>query len=592
MNNLTANISITSRAVNAFNSLEDEFASLYSKRDFKNMIKTLKRVKDVSALRVSFLPELYEMFNECGIDYQKNQDLSYYEQLIDEKMDEERYGAQSIEDRMVLALFDMYENYTEPVAYMERIVSRLMKDEDADKWAESSLRLRILKQFVKYGNYLDDAGYSGRTYIQKSLKEKYGKNKLGQGEDADLIDETIFCMIDDPDTTADNIKHKYSLMKLADDLANGKFRTNGATKKGLYLFAMVYDMTLPGFPGANENTDIIKNLFRDYYNNNLLAYLNEGYRNHLREYETDPSGQGVNYKNFAEMIFLYYIVQDIGPVEKIKKSYDMISKVTDTAKMEGFKKKTDSSAERNTKFYKGKFLKEDRKDNEVIFSENIFKKDEDEFMKFLLDNYECDVRTGRTHVSRGRRIEETIAPLQMDIDQNTAYARYQEIMAMLNSELVKSDMTVADCNYGLWFDDVYSKYGSEEYADKYNGIDKERYENFIEVLIGANNFVGNNVDEKESDRSEESEKKETSRIIIKALSVSSAREVTRTSLMVAFYYYFNCREEDMTWTSYRALYEVFKEELDEYLLDAGYQEVSAKNIFDVLLTFSSYARTL
>ena len=71
-------------------------------------------------------------------------------------MDEERYGAQSIEDRMVLALFDMYENYTEPAAYMERIVSRLMKDEDADKWAESSLRLRILKQFVKYGNYLDD----------------------------------------------------------------------------------------------------------------------------------------------------------------------------------------------------------------------------------------------------------------------------------------------------------------------------------------------------------------------------------------------------------------------------------------------------
>lgn len=149
MNNLTANISITSRAVNAFNSLEDEFASLYSKRDFKNMIKTLKGVKDVSALRVSFLPELYEIFNECGIDYQKNQDLSYYEQLIDEKMDEERYGAQSIEDRMVLALFDMYENYTEPAAYMERIVSRLMKDEDADKWAESSLRLRILKQFVK-----------------------------------------------------------------------------------------------------------------------------------------------------------------------------------------------------------------------------------------------------------------------------------------------------------------------------------------------------------------------------------------------------------------------------------------------------------
>lgn len=567
MNNLTANISITSRAVNAFKDLEDEFASLYSKRDFVNMIKILKGVKDVSALHVSFLPKLYEMFDECDIEHKKDQDISYYEHLIDEKMDDERYGAQSIEDRMILALFDMYESYTEPAAYMERIVSRLMKKEDADKWADNSLRLKILKQFVKYGYYLEDAGYSGRTAIEKLIKNK----KLTADEVADLIDEGVFGVIDDPKTKASDKKTKYSLMKLADDLANGKFRTNGATKKGLYLFAMVYGMTLPGFTGASEETDIIKNLFRDYYNNNFMAYLNKRYRDHLREYETDPSGQGANYKNFAEMIFFYYIVKDITPIEKIKKSYDMINKVTDAAKKEHYERETDGSEERNTKFYKDRILAKNRKDNEIIFIENIFKKNEDEFMKFLLDNYDCDVRTGKVHETRGKEIEETIAPLQMDIDQNTAFARYQEIMGMLNNELAVSDMTIADCNYGLWFDDVstYRKYGSQKCTDKYSGIDKGRYEDFIEVLIGANNFI---------------EKK--------ALSVLSARDVTRTSLMVAFYYYFNCREEDMIWTSYKEQYDAFKSELDIYLLDAGYQEVSAKNIFDVLLTFSSYARTL
>ena len=590
MNNLASNISITSRAVNAFNDLEDEFASIYSKRDFVNMIKTLRGVKDVSALRVSFMPELYEMFDECGIDYQKDQSLDYYEHLVDEKMDDERYGAQSVEDRMVLALFDMYENYTEPAAYMERIVSRLMSKDDADKWADNSLRLKILKQFVKYGYYLEDAGYSGRTAIEKLIKNK----KLPSGEAANLIGENVFEVIDDPEVKASDKKNKYALIKLADDLANGKFRTNGATKKGLYLFAMVYGMTLPGFSGASEETDIIKNLFRDYYNNNLMAYLNKGYRNHLREYETDPSGQGVNYKNFAEMIFLYYIVKDITPLEKIRKSYDMINKVMEAAKKKDYKKEAGNLEERNTKFYKDKLLSKNRRDNEVIFSEIIFKKSEDEFMRFLLDNYDCDVRTGKVHECRGKKIEETIAPLQMDIDQNTAFARYQEIMEMLERELAGSNMTIADCNYGLWFDDVsaYKKYGSKKYTSKYGGIDRERYENYIEVLTGANTFIGNNIDEEESNRSEESEKKETSKIIIKALSVSSARDVTRTSLMVAFYYYFNCREENMMWTSYKELYEVFKSELDMYLLDAGYQEVSAKNIFDVLLTFSSYARTL
>ena len=78
----------------------------------------------------------------------------------------------------------------------------------------------------------------------------------------------------------------YGLIKLADDLALGKFRTGGSTKKGLYLFAMVYNMTY--YPGETKNSknirmfnydsDIEKNLFRDYYCNNLIRFITKSYK--------------------------------------------------------------------------------------------------------------------------------------------------------------------------------------------------------------------------------------------------------------------------------------------------------------------------
>lgn len=61
---------------------------------------------------------------------------------------------------MLLALFAVYKEYPLPEDYMKRIVDRLCGAEDG--WENDTLRLRILKQFIKYGNYLSDAGYSGK----------------------------------------------------------------------------------------------------------------------------------------------------------------------------------------------------------------------------------------------------------------------------------------------------------------------------------------------------------------------------------------------------------------------------------------------
>lgn len=92
----------------------------------------------------------------------------------------------------------------------------------------------------------------------------------------------------------------------------------------------------------------------------------------------------------------------------------------------------------------------------------------------------------------------------------------------------------------------------------------------------------------------------------KAFSVSSAKEMTRTALLTAYYYGYNALHEKGRKNSRNSFREVFQEfrdgsavpgeedgvleqGADRQLLAAGYQPLSGKNIFDVLLVFSAYA---
>lgn len=86
---------------------------------------------------------------------------------------------------------------------------------------------------------------------------------------------------------------------------------------------MVYGMTYySGFGSERKDfkSDLEINLFRDYYTNNLIRFISDSYKENLNEYELDPSGQGINYKNFAEMIYLYYISKDCSAEDKVRLS--------------------------------------------------------------------------------------------------------------------------------------------------------------------------------------------------------------------------------------------------------------------------------
>ena len=120
-----------------------------------------------------------------------------------------------------------------------------------------------------------------------------------------------------------------------------------------------------------SKTDIKTNLFRDYYANNLMRFISEMYRGKLCEFELDPSGQGINYKNFAEMIYLYYISKDCSPQDKIRLSSKMIERVRQSRFKQG---KIDTEKAGGTAFYRN------------LFSEDILSLPESKFEAFLCEN--------------------------------------------------------------------------------------------------------------------------------------------------------------------------------------------------------------
>lgn len=137
--------------------------------------------------------------------------------------------------------------------------------------------------------------------------------------------------------------HNYSLMQIVDDLANAKFSNKGKTREYLYVFAIAFDMTSSGYTeysyaaasGTHELknkedprkiTDIQKNLFYDYYADNIVNNISK-----ISGMDSKSSkgsiidGYGINRKNFAEVAFLWSLNQNGTPLEKLKMAYDVIS---------------------------------------------------------------------------------------------------------------------------------------------------------------------------------------------------------------------------------------------------------------------------
>lgn len=206
----------------------------------------------------------------------------------------------------------------------------------------------------------------------------------------------------------------FELLDMCTDLASGNFRVNGKTKVYLYYFAFMFDMKLSVNEKGkkDDNKDIVKNLFQDFYNDNLLRLLSGDYANPEKEssVEHEPTGEGINYKNFVEVIYLYFLCHDeleMLPGEKIDKAEELIKECVKKAK------KPDNSNKIEEILYT-KIYREDYFDE--LLRENI-----DGVVDYILKNYQI---ISQDQIGKSR--------IMIASEENTAVGTVEEIMESLD----------------------------------------------------------------------------------------------------------------------------------------------------------------
>ena len=204
--------------------------ALFFKADFEVALESLKQADSSEFLMAC--TSLCEMLDAVDIEYDKNKiaglrDLSldemsskyektkkeyitYFEKIV-RNVDSPKSVA--LEVKMLNILFEKFSDYPEPSEYMKRIVVRCSNPNDG--WEKDSLRLRILKQFIKYGNCLvyqtecdgkskkvSVYGWEKRilTYAnakKQDQEEKQGRKKITEPCNAvAFVDEGIFTEYD------------------------------------------------------------------------------------------------------------------------------------------------------------------------------------------------------------------------------------------------------------------------------------------------------------------------------------------------------------------------------------------------------------
>lgn len=105
----------------------------------------------------------------------------------------------------------------------------------------------------------------------------------------------------------------WELLRYCDKMAKGYFQTNSrVNRRNLYYYAILFDMSYDmGDPSRREDdrSDITKNLFHDFYCDNILRFLFDAKEGQtVTDLEAEPTGEGINYKNFVDVVYLYYLV--------------------------------------------------------------------------------------------------------------------------------------------------------------------------------------------------------------------------------------------------------------------------------------------
>ncbi|MCH5314753.1 MAG: hypothetical protein J1E81_02475 [Eubacterium sp.] len=286
-------------------------------------LKTLRRM-----IKEAFISaELRESIN--SIDYLK---LDGLKTLINDSNLPVKFDAATL----VKTLNDKYTQYPRREAYTKRIVESCADDEFKDENGEltCSVFSAIVKQFIKY----DIKDEKKKTDATKKLvcKKFHIEEKNAAKRTRLVLQHTDDFLIDDYKEIKelygndDDKREQYYPLYVAYNMSTGgvsRSNQKQITKEELYYFAFAFNMTYYTKDEMNSekydvDRDIRKQLFEDYYTASVFDFEAD------EKQGQENLGDGIDLKNFAEVIYLYYLRkgrdEKAAKDDRVKKAYSMI----------------------------------------------------------------------------------------------------------------------------------------------------------------------------------------------------------------------------------------------------------------------------
>lgn len=612
--------SIDARIRRMFNTYNIRFSPGAGADEYMEALKNSKSIPNEKELRQRFVFAMYHLFER------HKSPADYMERLVSLLIDPELDGDCSVRVK-ILRQFAKHADFLDKTGFRSPLVKEAFEDEcqgDFRKIDDSFFNRHFLPQKllqpytdlkilidVLGGHLLEDEAVDGR--IAEILEENgFSLGDRKKSEAIFLISENFEKIKGNPafvDSLLELVRKKkeitdkacgdsqeYSrlrteyndrihddksnnnsirLLKVCHDLAQGNFTESPRCRESLYLFAIAFNMTVfTGAPGEirDSDRDIETRLFRDYYCNNVIRFLNPEYISGAATAE--PSGMGINYRNFVEIVYLYYLNrQNMTPAKKIVDARETVKRVR--REYNRLKKKFNSAKNVDTPSYnrlKVIVKKDSRKS--VYFRQRfpqigeIFKESEDVLVNYIINHFDIDASAAAYSNSKGfadrREHKCPKEALKMLLDENRelfeeCYCEPFMLVSMVNLE-------------GLLKDD--KKYPQRD--------------DFIRVLNKINDIIFFKGERAAAGL------KNKKRINLMEFFNGITGEVTRTRLLVAYYYAFTFGEKGSGIAKNRRnipfslFYEKFCAGADVFLKKAMYEPVSSRNLFDMVLVFCSY----
>lgn len=359
----------------------------------------------------------------------------------------------------------------------------------------------------------------------------------------------------------------FNILYFISDLANAIFSMQGKTREFLYVFAIAFEMSFsarirPNLTESDKDyeTDIRKNLFIDYYCENLLNQLIKVDQN--RSFEKNIDGYGPNLRNFVEMIYIKVICdENLNACEKLQKAKNLIYDCCNSKKAKTFEdlyEKEESYYSKLTSFLRKTFL------------ESIIDMEYDKFKEFILDNYECKT-VGKqsavqlTNISTvGHQTARVYFSKLIEITNKATISKVDRFDKIKSEDDKNTECAKIIKKYNELFTQMSSYKTSLKSQKKQGYIKSEKVDaTRINILFLLGDVVVTKFAELPND--------EKSQIIVD---------------YITFYNYIR----NAIKIEINSKYKTKMLGLNSILLNCGFQEISSKNVFDLMLIYTLFKK--